>query len=91
MCIRDSYGIALSGWSSNNKYSLFGSLRATAQVISYELALGLSLVGVVLRAQSLSLRDIVNSQGCLLYTSSAAWRRPLPCCWWAATRRTRLR
>jgi NADH-quinone oxidoreductase subunit H len=56
------YGIALSGWASNNKYSLFGSLRATAQVISYELALGLSLVGVVLRAQSLSLRAIVNSQ-----------------------------
>ncbi len=56
------YGIALSGWSSNNKYSLFGSLRSTAQVISYELALGLSLVGVVLRAGSLSLRDIVNSQ-----------------------------
>ena len=56
------YGIALSGWSSNNKYSLFGSLRATSQVISYELALGLSLVGVVLRAGSLNLRDIVNSQ-----------------------------
>ena len=57
------YGIALSGWSSNNKYSLLGSLRASAQVISYELALGLSLVGVVLRAGSLRLRDIVNSQG----------------------------
>jgi NADH-quinone oxidoreductase subunit H len=56
------YGIALSGWSSNNKYSLLGSLRATAQVISYELALGLSLVGVVLRAQSLNLRTIVDSQ-----------------------------
>jgi NADH-quinone oxidoreductase subunit H len=56
------YGIALSGWRSNNKYSLFGSLRSTAQMISYELALGLSLVGVVLRAGSLSLRDIVNSQ-----------------------------
>src|ERR1700677_211320 len=57
------YGIALSGWSSNNKFSLLGSLRATSQMISYELALGMSLVGVVLRAQSLSLRDIVNSQG----------------------------
>src|SRR6201996_1702920 len=56
------YGIALSGWSSNNKYSLFGSLRATAQVISYELALGLSLVGVVMRAGSLNLRHIVTSQ-----------------------------
>jgi len=56
------YGIALSGWSSNNKYSLLGSLRASAQVISYELALGLSLVGVVLRSGSLRLRDIVDTQ-----------------------------
>jgi NADH-quinone oxidoreductase subunit H len=56
------YGIALSGWSSNNKYSLLGALRASAQVVSYELALGLSVVGVVLRSQSLRLRDIVNVQ-----------------------------
>ncbi len=56
------YGIALSGWSSNNKYSLLGALRASAQVISYELALGLSLVGVVMRSGSLRLRDIVNVQ-----------------------------
>ncbi len=56
------YGIALSGWSSNNKYSLLGALRASAQVISYELALGLSLVGVVLRSGSLRLRDIVDVQ-----------------------------
>jgi NADH-quinone oxidoreductase subunit H len=56
------YGIALSGWSSNNKYSLLGALRASAQVISYELALGLSLVGVILCAQSFRLRDIVDAQ-----------------------------
>jgi NADH-quinone oxidoreductase subunit H len=56
------YGIALSGWSSNNKFALLGSLRATSQMISYELALGLSLVGVVLRSGSLRLRDIVATQ-----------------------------
>jgi len=56
------YGIALSGWSSNSKYSLLGSLRAGAQMVSYEIALGLSLVGVLIMSGSLSLRDIVNAQ-----------------------------
>jgi NADH-quinone oxidoreductase subunit H len=56
------YGIALAGWSSNNKYSLLGSLRSSAQMISYELALGLSLVGVVLRSGTFNLRRIVEQQ-----------------------------
>ncbi len=56
------YGVALAGWSSNSKYSMLGSLRASAQMVSYEIALGLSLIGVLIYAGSFSLRDIVNAQ-----------------------------
>ena len=56
------YGVALSGWSSNNKYSLLGGLRASAQMISYEIALGLSLIGVLILAGTFSLRGIVEAQ-----------------------------
>ena len=56
------YGIALAGWSSNSKYSMLGSLRAAAQMVSYEIALGLSLVGILIYAGSFSLRDIVMAQ-----------------------------
>jgi NADH-quinone oxidoreductase subunit H len=61
------YGIALAGWSSNNKYATLGGLRATAQMISYELALGLSFVGPVILASSLSLLEIVRGQQGLWY------------------------
>lgn len=56
------YGLALSGWSSNNKYSLFGGLRSSAQMISYELSMGLSVIGVILITGSLSLQDVVIHQ-----------------------------
>ena len=56
------YGLALAGWSSNNKYSLMGGLRSSAQMISYELSLGLALVGVVLQAGTLDLFSIVEQQ-----------------------------
>ncbi len=56
------YGIVLAGWSSNNKYALLGGLRSSAQMISYEIALGLSLVGPIMLAGSMSLVDIVEAQ-----------------------------
>ena len=56
------YGVALGGWASNSKFSLLGSIRGVAQMISYELSLGLSLVPVVMLAGSFSLVDIVNAQ-----------------------------
>lgn len=56
------YGVALAGWSSNNKFSVLGALRASAQMISYELAAGLAVVSIVLLSGSLDLVDIVESQ-----------------------------
>lgn len=56
------YGVVLAGWSSNNNYSLLGGLRAGAQMVSYELAMGFSVVGVMLVAGSMSLVEIVDGQ-----------------------------
>ncbi len=60
------YGVTLSGWSSNNKYSLLGGMRSSAQMISYEIAMGLSIIGVIMIAGSLQLDKIVAAQ--------AGWR-----------------
>ena len=56
------YGIVLAGWSSSNKYSLLGAMRSSAQMISYELALGLAFIGPILIAGSMSLQDIIDAQ-----------------------------
>lgn len=56
------YGVMLAGWSSGSKYPLFASVRATAQMVSYEAALGLSLISVLIKSKSLSTHDIVASQ-----------------------------
>ena len=57
------YGMVLAGWSSNNKYAMMGGIRSSAQVISYELALGLAFIGPILLASSMSVNEIVNAQG----------------------------
>ena len=56
------YGIMIGGWASNNKYSLYGAIRASSQMISYELAMGVSAITIVLISGSLSLNDIVSQQ-----------------------------
>jgi NADH-quinone oxidoreductase subunit H len=67
------YGVILGGWSSDSKYSLIGGLRSSAQVLSYELSLGLAVLGVIMAAGSLSLVDIVDAQG----RGWFIWRQPL--------------
>src|SRR5438132_5933836 len=57
-----AYGVVLGGWSSNSKYSLMGAMRSAAQLISYEMALGFSLVGVFIISSSVNLNDIVDTQ-----------------------------
>jgi len=61
------YGIVLAGWSSNSKYAMLGGLRSTAQMISYELSLGISMIPVILLSNSMRLIDIVEEQGAMWY------------------------
>ena len=67
------YGIVLAGWASNNRWALLGSIRGSAQMISYEVPLGLALVSMVLTYGTLDLQDMVHSQGTLLFGVVPAW------------------
>ncbi|MDZ4723191.1 MAG: NADH-quinone oxidoreductase subunit NuoH [candidate division Zixibacteria bacterium] len=74
------YGIILAGWSSGSKYSLLGGIRASAQMISYEIAYGLSIVGVVLIANTLSMRELVTNQASdsiWFFSNWYIWKQPL--------------
>jgi NADH-quinone oxidoreductase subunit H len=67
------YGIVLAGWSSNNKYAMMGGLRSSAQMISYEIALGLSFVSAILLAGSMRMLDIVNAQSGYWFNFIPKW------------------
>lgn len=69
-----AYGIILGGWASNNKYSLYGAIRSCAQFISYEIPLGLSVLGVILAAGSLNIEKIVASQGTSIWDWNVFWQ-----------------
>ncbi len=73
------YGVILGGWASNNKYSALGSLRASAQVVSYEIPLGLSVLGVVLLSGTLNLEQILAQQATAGFFGWNVWLQPLAC------------
>jgi NADH-quinone oxidoreductase subunit H len=76
------YGVVLAGWSSNNKYSLLGGLRASSQMISYEITMGVSIMGIIMVYNSLDLQEIVRRQGELLFGFIPKWgviTQPLAC------------
>lgn len=73
------YGVILGGWASNNKYSMLGSLRASAQVVSYEIPLGMSVLGIALLAGSLNLEQVLVQQADGGFWKWNFWYQPLAC------------
>lgn len=84
------YAVLFAGWSSNNKYSLLGAMRASAQTLSYEVFLGLSLMGVVAQAGSFNMTDIVNNPTSGTLSRSSLGLLPLPSRAWRCVTVTRL-
>jgi len=72
-----AYGVALGGWASNNKYALLGGIRATAQMISYEIGLGMTVIAIAMHYQTLSLTRIVDVQAVGGFWSWGLWSQPL--------------
>lgn len=68
------YGIMIGGWASNNKFSLFGAIRASSQMISYELAMGVSVITIVMMTGSMNMRDIVDQQAGIDWN---IWKQPV--------------
>ena len=74
------YGLVLAGWSSGSKYSLLGGLRSSAQMVSYEVSYGLSIIGVILVANTFSLRELVDMQStdsAWFFSNWNIWKQPL--------------
>ncbi len=67
------YGIVIGAWASNNKFSLLGGVRGSAQMISYEIAMGLSVMGILMIYETLELQEIVRGQGAILWGWLPAW------------------
>jgi NADH-quinone oxidoreductase subunit H len=67
------YGIVIGAWASNNKFSLMGGVRGSAQMISYEIAMGLSVIGILMIYETLELQEITRAQGRLLWGWLPAW------------------
>lgn len=73
------YGIIMGGWASNNKYSVLGAMRSSAQVVSYEIPLGMSILGLALLSGSLNLEEIMNQQASRGIVGWNVWVQPLAC------------